>query len=366
MRNKVLGMVIGGAIGDALGGPVETWGQEKIAEVHGGPITRYVAPIGHKWFNPETMPAGSTTDDTQLILAVMEGLIKGRVLAAEEKNFDHYLKSIATQHVLAASQTMAGWGKTTVEAVRRIANGVDWKISGRTVEKHRGTGNGAPMKIAPMAAWWFGKDGQIFESDGNFHFCQRCVEISAMTHYTKISAIAATVHAYVMYYLLTTSPGVIVKKYVYDVWELLEECLDPSIEGDPAHWKIDHLEDTGFDFWKRLREVWDYTYKLPQEERTVQKALEIFGGGSCHVFDSLPFSYALFLRDPFSFQSILDAVNAGGDNDTNAKFVGEMIGALHGIEFFERPENAWSLEGLRDYDRLVSVTNQFCDTFEIE
>jgi ADP-ribosylglycohydrolase len=44
-RSTIRGMLIGGAVGDALGAPVETWDLPKILAVHGGPITRYVAPI---------------------------------------------------------------------------------------------------------------------------------------------------------------------------------------------------------------------------------------------------------------------------------------------------------------------------------
>jgi ADP-ribosylglycohydrolase len=81
------------------------------------------------------------------------------------------------------------------------------------------------------------------------------------------------------------------------------------------------------------------------------------------VYDSLPFSYALFLRNPRSFGSIMEAVNAGGDNDTNAKLVGEMLGAYYGLDFFLTAENKWAVEGLRCYDKLLALADRFCDTF---
>ena len=54
--NKVYGCMLGGAIGDALGGPVEHMTPEEIRESYGGNLDRYVpyrrppahhAPIGH-------------------------------------------------------------------------------------------------------------------------------------------------------------------------------------------------------------------------------------------------------------------------------------------------------------------------------
>lgn len=364
LRNKVKGMFVGGAIGDALGAPVETWKPDKIKEVHGGPVRRYVAPIGHKWFKPEEFTPGMTTDDTQLVVAVAEGMMAGHAKAGSEKNFDHYLDGIAQQHVIALKATVGGWGKSTVEAVRRIANGVHWSESGKTTEKHRGTGNGAPMKIAPLAAWACGRHGTYFtkDKDAEFRPSQRIVEISAMTHYTKVSANAAVVHANTLLDLIETQPGEFTQDDLFAVWRLAaQHCNAPGQYG----YTTDHLEDSGHDIWARLDLVKNYVVCLT-EDRTVDMALELFGGGSCCVNDSLPFSYAMFLRgDSDDFEAIIETANAGGDNDTNAKFVGEMMGALHGIELFQRPENVWACEGLKDYRQLLTLADHFCDLFEI-
>jgi ADP-ribosylglycohydrolase len=61
----------------------------------------------------------------------------------------------------------------------------------------------------------------------------------------------------------------------------------------------------------------------------------------------------------------MEAVNAGGDNDTNAKLVGELLGAYHGLDFFLTVENEWAVEGLKCYDELLALADQFCDTFGI-
>jgi ADP-ribosylglycohydrolase len=72
----------------------------------------------------------------------------------------------------------------------------------------------------------------------------------------------------------------------------------------------------------------------------------------------------MFLRGPNDFKTILETINAGGDNDTNGKFVGEMLGAYHGIEFFQNEK--WACEGLRDYQKILDLTDKFCDTFGIK
>ena len=70
-KDKIRGLFIGTAIGDALGMPVETFDRDRIRKEYGTLMT-YVSPAGHKWFNGE-LP-GTTTDDTQLFLAIARAI----------------------------------------------------------------------------------------------------------------------------------------------------------------------------------------------------------------------------------------------------------------------------------------------------
>lgn len=368
LRDKVKGMIVGGAIGDALGAPVETWKPEKIIEVHGKLIDGYVPPIGHKWFKPEDFPAGHTTDDTQLTVAVMRGLLDGHAKAKEAGSFDPYLDAIAKAHVEAYKHNVGGWGKTTTEATRRIANGVHWSESGKTNDPKMGTGNGVPMKIAPFAAWWASRFGAEFEKDGPgiFKFNQRCVDLSAMTHYSKMSACATVTHANLLHTLLFTARDHRLEKTVYDVFSVCKEYQDDSYKDDHVYYTVRHLNPSEDSWWARLEEIYRFMEATPREGLTTAKVAEAFGGGSCYLYDSLPFSYAMFLLNPDSFQTIIETANAGGDNDTNAMFVGSMIGALHGIEFFQTPELQWAIDGLIEYPELDGIVNEFCDTFGVD
>lgn len=66
---KVYGCMLGGAIGDALGGPVEHWTPEEIRETYGGNLDRYVpydrGPSYHGHFGRGER-VGAYTDDTRL------------------------------------------------------------------------------------------------------------------------------------------------------------------------------------------------------------------------------------------------------------------------------------------------------------
>jgi ADP-ribosylglycohydrolase len=72
--SKVRGCLLGGAVGDALGAPVEFASLEEIWGKHGPDGVRAYAPSGGGG------PAyGAITDDTQMTLFTVEGLIRARV-----------------------------------------------------------------------------------------------------------------------------------------------------------------------------------------------------------------------------------------------------------------------------------------------
>ena len=358
-RKKIQGMLIGGAIGDAWGMGVETWTPEKIKEVHPEGLPRFVAPIGHKWFDAEKHPPGTTTDDTQLTIATMRGLIDGKAEADKTGSFDSFMDAIAKAHCDALKETDAGWGKSTREAIRRLQNGVSWRHSGKTSEKHRGTGNGVPMKISPLGAWYATSYGANM-CDANQGFSQQCVNYSAMTHYTQMSACSGIAQAHAVYQCLWSSPDSFQKDEFIDllcqtIWEgRLEEN-----RGDHTFYDVSHLNETDDELQTQYEKL-----AFAKNNLTSEKIDELFGPGSCYVYESLPFSHAWFVKDCSSMQVLQQVVEAGGDTDTNAKMVGELIGALHGIELFEQPENKWAMEMLGPIsDQLINLSDEFCNAF---
>src|SRR3972149_2065131 len=66
---KVYGCLLGGAIGDALGGPVEHWTPGQIRETYGGNLDHFVPydrPPSHHGHFGEGERIGAYTDDTRL------------------------------------------------------------------------------------------------------------------------------------------------------------------------------------------------------------------------------------------------------------------------------------------------------------
>ncbi|MCZ6800945.1 MAG: ADP-ribosylglycohydrolase family protein, partial [Nitrospirae bacterium] len=163
IKDKVIGAFLGGAIGDALGMSVETFSAEKIAEKYGR-VTDYLTPDGHKWFDGEE--AGTTTDDTQLTIAVAEAMIA----------FPFDMDSQAELHKEAFRDGTSGWGRSTKESVRSLCNGASWKNSATST----GLGNGVAMKVSSLGLL---SPQFLFKDDADSLFVK---DLTFMTHKTDL------------------------------------------------------------------------------------------------------------------------------------------------------------------------------------
>jgi ADP-ribosyl-[dinitrogen reductase] hydrolase len=120
LEDRVLGCIVGGAIGDAMGGPYE--GQP-------GPVALQPDAPCH------------LSDDTQLTLATCEAVCADGTVSPA---------SIADRFLCWFRQgRVTGVGASTLKALRDLAAGAHWALSGRRGE--RGAGNGAAMRVAPLA-----------------------------------------------------------------------------------------------------------------------------------------------------------------------------------------------------------------------
>lgn len=118
--DSIAGCLLGGAIGDALGGPHEGMS----------------APVFVNMDAPMQL-----SDDTQLTLATCEAIIEtNRVDPA----------TIAAQFVVWFRQRrLTGVGASTLKALQELAAGQHWALAG--AKGDRAAGNGAAMRIAPLS-----------------------------------------------------------------------------------------------------------------------------------------------------------------------------------------------------------------------
>ncbi|WP_326653433.1 ADP-ribosylglycohydrolase family protein [Streptomyces anthocyanicus] len=158
LDERVTGALVGAAVGDALGGPVEGYSPEQIVERHGGRVHGVVGPWnGDAWRTarpvaPYHKGDGHVTDDTLMTHALV------RVYGTVRDHLDAYA---VAEHLVPDLITNPRWiPELEAEALplQRIFLAEKWLVArihyGHVDPREAGTGNivncGAAMYMAPV------------------------------------------------------------------------------------------------------------------------------------------------------------------------------------------------------------------------
>ncbi|MFG3125465.1 ADP-ribosylglycohydrolase family protein [Streptomyces sp. NPDC048201] len=158
LDERITGALLGAAVGDALGGPVEGYGPDQIVERHGGRVHGIVGPWnGDDWrtarpIAPYHKGDGHVTDDTLMTHALI------RVYARVRDHLDAYA---VAEHLVPDLMTEPRWiPELEAEALplQRIFLAEKWLVAriayGHVDPREAGTGNivncGAAMYMAPV------------------------------------------------------------------------------------------------------------------------------------------------------------------------------------------------------------------------
>lgn len=328
-RARVRGCILGGAVGGALGGPVESWDGARIARACG--------PSGVREFLPHTQDGeeryGVVTDDTQMTLFTVEGLIRagvrtdrgiGFTFAVTHNAYDRWLD---TQLLRGPDGTRDGWvvnepwlyarrgaGTTTLSAL------MDARGGGRTVKRigmraeNHSKGCGAVARSAPFGLLPPGSDKTL---RGRF---DAAAEAASYTHGHVTAQLAAGA--------LVALIGAIV------AGEALSEAVATMMQHLGEH--AGH-EETSAAVRRAI---------CAAEESPSIEMVESFGGGwVAEEALAIAVYVALAHPGPESFLDALSlAVTHSGDSDSIGAICGSILGALHG-EAALPPELTFEVEG---------------------
>lgn len=364
-RERVRGCLLGGAIGDALGGPVEFQHLSTILGDHRpGGVRTFVA-----W--PDGTPAGTITDDTQMTLFTAEGLIRagvrrerglGLTVAVIHQSYDEWLD---TQTRLPPSGAPDGtllsepWlyarrapGHTCLDALHTARAGAPRipQYGGLAVNDSKGCGG--VMRVAPI--------GLLPPGQGPIDFVfDAAAQAAGYTHGHPTGQLASGAFAVIVHRLVDGAT--------------LDESLDTALEL-LAH-RNNHQETT-----TALRQARHLARSSahgssaagvdsrPVDAELVEslggalvdgERVESLGGGWV-AEEALAIAVYAALTNPGPGQ-ILDAlataVTHSGDSDSTGSICGNLLGALHG-EAALPDDLATTVEGrttvLRLADALVS------------
>jgi ADP-ribosyl-[dinitrogen reductase] hydrolase len=262
LTDSILGCLVGGAIGDAIGSVWEGWA--------GGQRGLSVLDVSRL----------RLTDDTQLTLATCEAIV-------ERGRPDPEAIAASMLRWFRAGR-LTGLGSATLKGLRDLDAGAHWALSG--AEGERSAGNGAAMRIAPLA----------FFLDPSVDADRRTIrDVVRITHrhdeaYAGALAVVAAIRGASLGEL---SP--------HAVAGTLPDCL---------------VRD-------RLRALAELSPQTPLTEIAAR-----FGTGG-HVDESVPLALGAAIRGiEHGFTSMLDDIQiVGGDTDTNGSIAGQIIGARVGL-----------------------------------
>lgn len=145
IQNRLRGVAVGAAIGDALGMPLEF-----------GPATPADSPV--RDMRPGRLPAGAFTDDTEMALALAESLLARRPLDPAD---------LAGRFVAWYRAGPPDVGIHTGRVLSRIAAGASWQEAAEAVQRAhpQSASNGSVMRCWPVAiAHWDDLDALLAAS----------------------------------------------------------------------------------------------------------------------------------------------------------------------------------------------------------
>jgi ADP-ribosylglycohydrolase len=334
-RSRWRGSLLAGAIGDALGAKTEFDSIDRIREIAG--------PAGITDFIPAYGGVGRITDDTQMTLFTLEGLIRAHVALRLTGDIEvGYFLQLAYQrwlHTQGVPWDRARGPKddsvqpdgrlvTNRELYSRRAPGLtcfgELEAYGKTGVRgtidrpiNNSKGCGGVMRAAPVALWT-DDPSQVFAV---------AAESSALTHGHPSGYLSSGTFAVIVHHLLDGRS--------------LPDAVDAA-KAILVRWP-GHAEQLT---------ALDQAFALAEQGSPTPEKVESLGQGNVgETALSMSVYVALTTEDPNS--ALLASVNHSGDSDSTGSVCGNLVGAMYGQQalresWLDRLELREVIEGVAD------------------
>ena len=326
-KDQVLGCMVGGAVGDALGYAVEFSSYGSIVKQYGEKgITRYAL---------DRHGLAQISDDTQMSLFTAAGILLGMTRG--------YMRGIMGRIDTYCRFTYLDWLHTQEWTSRHVDARVDsWLMDVPELYSRRAPGNtclsalhsieegkeprnnscgcGGVMRTAPLALL-----NQLHGySDGDKLYCNMCAaEAARITHKHPLGFIPSAILNDILMQILEDSGRRRIEEYVEEALLRLHEIVSQEDEG------------------KKYGELWPD--EIRKQKRLLKKALDlaatdiedhyaiesIGGGWTGHEALAIAIYSAAKHRDSFE-DAVVSCVNHSGDSDSTGAICGNIMGCLLG------------------------------------
>lgn len=309
------GILLGTAVGDAIGLPTEGLSPERIKKWY---------PKG--WRHQLIGPWGMVSDDTDHTVFVTQSLI------AHPDNADAFGRRLARSLRWWLVGLPAGIGFGTLRAILKLWFGFSPKKSGVFT-----AGNGPAMRIAPVGAMFAHQSEQLT------HYVKTSTLLTHTDPKAWVGTLAiARLTAWIVRENLTERPA------LYDWLQLLRDCGP-----DDTDWQqcMDHLEEHA---------------SQDKEVAELARTMGLSRGITGYIYHTVPMVLYAWYRHFGDYQATVTSVmSCGGDTDTTGAIAGALAGAVTGIEgipeswltnLHDWPHNPTFLRKLAK--RLTQVVNE--------
>lgn len=320
-RSRYRGCLLGGAVGDALGAPIEMMSWEKIQKTYG--------PQGISDLAPAYGRIGAITDDTQMTLFTGEGLLRAQARFLERGICNpfwvvqkSYLRWLATQESIPDDRHLetplccnTSWlfnlpqlhscrlpGNTCLSSLRHSLNEGLREDSPPNDSK----GCGGVMRIAPVGLFLQSPEDSK-KSEGFVHYVMDFAgKIAKLTHGHVLSTLSSGAMAALVSLLVS---GDDLPKALL----VIQRVLDKSPNGS--------------ELWELLKKA----QTLAGKNIPPPLAIREIGEGWV-AEEALAIGVYASLRGRSLEDALRIAVNHGGDSDSTGSIAGNIVGARYGVE----------------------------------
>lgn len=288
---KFYGIIIGGCCGDVLGSQTEGMTRKQITEIYGELVT-------------EMPKIKNYTDDSEMTLVLLRHIIKNKKIDSRDIHIE-YANELKNNK---------GYSGKTRSILQKIKDG------NFPIEKGISDHNGCIMRISPLGLVKFKNDEELINN------------ILLATYYTHGGNDASISCCYLHCKLIN--------KLLYSTNTKKDDMLNYVIKLSTSYQPLFSMINLVKHLLYKKTNI-NITYELFGSE-------DFFQIKAIHCLSTALYIFFKFYEEPL--KGVCYAASLGGDTDTIAKIVGDLMGALHGTKWI--PEK-W--KGIENENEMISL-----------
>lgn len=313
MDKKILGVLYGMAIGDAMGMPPELWSRKRVLDKY-GKIEDFLDGDPENEISYQ-YKRGNFTDDTSQAITILDSLI--------ETDFVPDARNIAG-HILAWAKRENAFENNILGPTSKITLELFEKGEDARMYSDQALSNGAAMRIPPV--------GTLFRTEQKQELCDYVYQISHITHSSDITLAGACMVAMAVASAMEKEDR---DAMIEDV--LAVEDYAMSLGASTVSASIGTRVKYGVELAKKYAE---------DADSFLEELYNMMGAG-VNTVDSVPCAIAIAYYSFDVKKCALMCANLGGDTDTIGAMASAICGGVKGIE------------GIAEEDvRLIREANQ--------